>query len=160
MVYVIYGVSGCGKSTVAKLLSDKLALPFYDADDYHPQANIDKMTQGSPLNDNDRQPWLERLAKLINDDNGCVLACSALKEKYRKTLAKGPNKIQWIHLEGEFDVIADRMKLRGKHFMKAEMLQSQFDTLEKAKYGVHIDIQNTPEKIVNNIIDKIKIMTI
>lgn len=142
-------MSGCGKSTIGKKVSEKYSIPFFDADDYHSQSNIDKMSRGLPLNDVDRQPWLETLAELIRGKD-CVLACSALKEKYRKTLSFRNEEIIWIHLEGSFDLIAERMKARN-HFMKADMLQSQFDVLEKADYGLHIDISKNPEEIVNTI---------
>ena len=158
MIIVVYGVSGCGKSTIGKLLSDKLAIPFYDADDYHPQNNIDKMASGAPLNDDDRQPWLERLAKLLQEEKSAVLACSALKEKYRKILTQGNENINWVHLEGDFDLIAERMKARGNHFMKSDMLQSQFDVFERADYGLHLDIKNAPEEIIHTIIEKINFM--
>lgn len=156
MVTIVYGVSGSGKSTIGKMLAEKWSLPFYDADDYHPLNNIEKMKSGDPLNDADRQPWLEELSKLISAKS-CVLACSALNEKYRKVLSQGSQNITWIHLYGSYDIIAERINSRGAHFMKAEMLQSQFDTLEKANYGMHIDISEKPAYIIKTIIDNLKI---
>lgn len=156
MVFVVYGVSGCGKSSVGKLLSKTLGIPFYDADDYHSKHNIDKMSKGHSLDDNDRQPWLDRLAVLLKESNGCVLACSALKEKYRQTLSQGSENIQWVHLQGSVELISNRMEARENHFMKVGMLQSQFDTLESANYGQHIDITLSPEEIINVIVKHIK----
>lgn len=152
----MYGVSGSGKSTIGKMLAAKYGIPFFDADDYHPLHNIEKMRSGDPLNDDDRQPWLEELSNLISV-RSCVLACSALKEKYRELLSQGSQKIRWIHLFGSFDKITERMKSRDHHFMKADMLQSQFDVLEKAEYGMHINIDEKPEYIVKTIIDNLKI---
>ena len=156
MVIIVFGVSGCGKTTIGKSLSTKLGVPFYDADDYHPQYNIDKMSNGQSLDDHDRQPWLERLAKLLNENNDCVLACSALKEKYRQILSQGSKNIEWVHLHGRIDLISDRIKSRDNHFMKASMLKSQFDTLEDAQYGQHIDIEFSPDEIIDIIIKNIK----
>ncbi len=156
MVYIVMGVSGCGKSTIAQMLADKLSIPFHDGDDYHPKANVDKMASGQALNDDDRQPWLELLAvniQLWNRGNGAVLACSALKQKYRQTLAKF-NGVQFIHLLGSQEVIANRMKARD-HFMPPVLLQSQFDTLESPQDAWEYDIQLSPEQIIAGIKEKI-----
>ena len=105
------GVSGSGKTTVGKLLSKKLNLPFYDADDFHPAANIEKMAEGIPLNDNDRWPWLDKLGKLLKSweaNGGAILACSALKEKYRKRLTTvSKETLQFIYLSGSFNLIKE-----------------------------------------------------
>lgn len=131
--YVVMGVSGCGKTTIGQLLAQRLGCPFYDGDDFHPPQNVDKMARGVPLNDADRQPWLARLHDLlvshVERGETAVLACSALKKSYRDQLSAG-NKVQFIHLQGDFDLIWQRMLLRQDHYMKAAMLQSQFDTLE------------------------------
>lgn len=153
-VFVIMGVSGCGKTTVGKLLAEKLQLPFYDADDFHPRANIEKMSKGKPLNDADRKPWLEILSREIRhwaEGKGAVLACSALKESYRKSLATH-TEIRWIVLHGAFDIILDRMQKRPEHFMGAEMLRSQFDDLELPTYGLHLDIEKRPIALVSEIL--------
>lgn len=132
-VFVVMGVSGCGKSTIGQALADKLDCPFYDGDDFHPPENVAKMASGWPLNDEDRAPWLARLARLLQEhlDRGetAVLACSALKRKYRELLRVN-DQVQFIFLEGSFDTIWQRMSARKDHYMKAEMLQSQFDALE------------------------------
>ena len=156
---VIMGVSGCGKTTIGKQLAKQLGLPFYDADAFHPPSNIDKMKQNIPLNDEDRQPWLMHLAQKIQsweEHGGAVLACSALKESYRKLLASKCNTITWVYLKGSFDAIKSRLEQREGHYMTSNLLQSQFDTLEVPIYGIHMDIENTPEQIVLNIISKLK----
>lgn len=159
MIYIIMGVSGCGKSTIAEALSEAINIPFYDADDFHPTANIQKMSQGQPLNDNDRQPWLEQLATELynwNVGKGGILACSALKESYRQILSSKVNNIHWIYLNGSFDLIYNRMQQRESHFMKKEMLQSQFDTLEVPNYGLSIDISKSVEEMINEIMNNSK----
>ena len=115
--FFIMGVSGTGKSTIGKLLSNKLALPFYDGDDYHPKANIDKMAAGKPLNDDDRHDWLVQLNKIAlkNKELGSIIACSSLKKKYRDILKKDLTHFCFIFLEGSFDLILSRMKKRKNH---------------------------------------------
>jgi len=153
-VIVIMGVSGCGKTSVGRQLGWSLKLPFYDADDFHSTDNIEKMKSGVPLTDHDRTPWLVKLASEIKkwkNDGGAILACSALKEDYRQILSEKTD-IQWIYLAADFDVIYQRMKKRD-HFMKAEMLQSQFDTLEVPKYGLQVaslqTVKETTAKILS-----------
>jgi 6-phosphogluconate dehydrogenase len=152
-LFVIMGVSGCGKTTVGKLLATKMELPFLDADAFHPQENIQKMAQGIALTDVDRQPWLEQLNTTLKTHatTGVVLACSALKESYRDLLSKGITNLQWIYLKGDFKLIQQRMQQRQQHFMDVNLLQSQFDTLEAPNYGWHLSITNSPEEIVNQI---------
>lgn len=157
-VIIIFGVSGCGKTTIAKLVSEKLSIPHYDADDFHPASNIDKMQRGIPLTDTDRLPWLKALAreiKLWEDSGGAVLACSALKEKYRKLLASQVNQIHWVLLLGTFRLIKSRMETRKDHFMNPSLLQSQFNILEIPDYGIKININATPEQIADTIITKL-----
>jgi gluconokinase len=133
-VFVIMGVSGCGKTTVGQALAQKLACPFFDGDDFHPPENVAKMGNGIPLTDADRIPWLatlhDLLAEYVTSGNTAVLACSALKKKYRQQLRDGNDNIVFVNLHGEFDLIWQRMKTRPNHYMKADMPQSQFDTLE------------------------------
>ncbi len=153
------GVSGSGKTTIGEQLAKKLELPYYDADDFHPQTNIDKMKSGLPLNDNDRKPWLLTLAKelsLWEQKKGAVLACSALKETYRTLLMSQSKKIEWVYLSGTFNVIKSRLESRAGHFMKSDLLQSQFDALEVPNYGIHVTIDNTPLQIINTITEKLK----
>ena len=133
LVYVIMGVSGCGKTTVGEALAAHLDCPFYDGDDYHPAANVAKMASGIPLNDDDRAPWLAILAGLLEKHvqrtETAVLACSALKKTYRDLLRVG-DPVRFVFLEGDFDTIWERMLARENHYMKADMLHSQFETLE------------------------------
>lgn len=151
--YIIMGVSGCGKSTIAQKLSEKTGIPFVDADDFHPAENIDKMSNGIPLTDKDRKPWLQQLNTFLQKESrskGVILACSALKESYRVMLSKNVS-VNWIYLKGDFETISSRLKNRPNHFMNYDLLQSQFDTLEEPAYGSHISIDQPPESIVYSI---------
>jgi carbohydrate kinase (thermoresistant glucokinase family) len=154
------GVTSCGKSTIGQLLANHLSLPFIEGDEFHPEENILKMSKGIPLNDSDRGPWLQALSnelQLHEKNKGSVLACSALKENYRKILQKNLNqKIIWIYLEGTEDVIRKRMTERKNHFMPESLLQSQLSTIEKPPYAYCISIQKEPEIIVKEIIDLIQ----
>lgn len=150
------GVSGCGKSTIAGKISTLKNIPYFDADDFHSTPNKDKMRQGIPLTDEDRQDWLasmNEMLKVESNKKGCTLACSALKERYRQKMIEGVNaEIHWIVLHGDFDLIYDRMKKRKDHYMPASLLQSQFDAIEYPEYGMHIRIEENPDQIVNEIL--------
>jgi 6-phosphogluconate dehydrogenase len=132
MVYVLFGVSGSGKTTLGKSLADYLNAPFYDADDFHPPLNIEKMKSGIPLNDTDRYPWLHALGDQVvrrHEDGRAILACSALKSEYRELLATyGP--ICFYLIEGSFELISNRLEQRDGHFMPPSLLRSQFKSLE------------------------------
>lgn len=157
-IVIIIGVSGVGKSTIAQRLTEKLNLPYLDADNFHPSRNIQKMKSGNPLTDDDREPWLLNMNEALikaNQDNGAILACSALKEKYRNQLASNINvPIDWVVLKGDFELIKNRMEARD-HFMPTDLLRSQFDTWEEPDYGLKINISQNPEKIVERIMEKI-----
>ena len=158
-VIYIMGVAGSGKTTIGKLLSDAIGLPFFDADDFHSSANTKKMQAGLPLTDEDRQPWIERINELgIKESklNGAIIGCSALKEKYREQLEAGITKCSWIFLQGDYDIIYERMKKRSHHFMPAQLLQSQLESLEIPAAALTIDIGNEPAEIVNNIVQYLK----
>jgi len=150
------GVSGSGKTTLGKALAQKLGWEFFDADDFHPPANIAKMTAGIPLSDSDRAPWLaalhDRLLSTLKADRHQVLACSALKERYRFLLLEGLRGIEVIYLKGSYDLILARMSMRAGHYMKPEMLQSQFNVLEEPAYAFVLDaflpLNDMIEKIV------------
>jgi gluconokinase len=133
-VYVLMGVSGSGKSTVGRALAQELDCPFYDGDDFHAPENVAKMARGIPLDDTDRYPWLARLNDLISDHltrgETAVVTCSALKKQYRDRLRAGNQSTVFVYLEGDFDLIWRRMKRRHGHFMKSEMLKSQFEALQ------------------------------
>ncbi len=158
-VYVVMGVSGCGKSTIGMQLAEKVNAPFYDADDYHPVENVEKMANGQPLNDEDRGPWLANLRQILAGHVGkgetAVLACSALKKAYRDLL-QVEGQTQFIFLDGSFDLIWGRMSQRKNHYMKANMLQSQFDTLEPPddNEAIRIDIGQDIEQIVSSILNQ------
>jgi carbohydrate kinase (thermoresistant glucokinase family) len=154
MIVQIIGVSGCGKSTIARNLSKELGIPYYDADDYHPKENVDKMKNGLPLDDSDRASWLTTLSTHLQQwdkNEGAILACSALKEKYREVLSEGLDDCHWVFLSGDYDLIYNRMTKRQGHYMSEQMLKSQFDSLEIPSYGIHIDINKSPEEIINII---------
>ncbi len=155
--FVVMGVSGCGKTTVGEKLAAHLNCLFYDADDFHPPKNIAKMGRGVPLNDMDRAPWLAQLAALIQEhlENGetAVLACSALKKRYRDKL-RVSRQVQFVFLEGSFDIIWQRMQARQNHYMKAEMLHSQFEALEPPDEdeAIAASIDQTVDDIVTQIL--------
>ncbi len=132
-VFVVMGVSGSGKSTLAKLFADKLGLPFIDGDNLHPQTNIDKMASGQPLNDEDRAPWLtiinQQIARWERSEGG-VIVCSALKQRYRQHLSSNTSP-QFLFLDVPEQEILQRVTQRQGHFMKAEMVRSQFEALER-----------------------------
>lgn len=151
-VYLIMGVSGVGKTTIGRLLAQKMDLPFYDADDFHPEANRNKMAAGLALQDEDRWPWLNALANQIEQwsQEGAVLACSALKESYRETLNKNA-RVSFIFLQASFDNIKERLATRKNHFFSPELLQSQFDTLEVPKKAILVNAHKNPKEIVKEI---------
>lgn len=133
--FVFMGVSGSGKSAVAEAVAQQLDAPFLDGDFLHPRFNIEKMASGQPLNDEDREPWLESLNGAIyamqRTHRISILVCSALKQKYRDILRKDNKDLYFIYLKGDFDLIGERLKNRKGHFFKPEMLKSQFDVLEE-----------------------------
>ena len=158
MLIIVTGVSGTGKTTIGSGLANHFNLPFFDADHFHPEENIAKMSQGIPLNDQDRLPWLEALAKQLRESEktrGAVLACSALKESYRQILKVNPS-VQWIHLEGNRDLIWERMLARKNHYMKAGMLDSQIATWEEPDYGLKLSISDSPEEMIEIALEYLK----
>jgi len=160
MIVVLWGVSGCGKTTVGQLLAQRLGGNFFDADDFHPQENIEKMRVGIPLNDNDRWPWLTRLAELLEskaqDGGTTVLACSALKSAYRDRLTTDPERTYFVQLVGSFDLIAARLAKREHAFMNNELLRSQFDALEQTTTDRVVDINQSPEAICDAIAESLE----
>jgi gluconokinase len=153
--FIVMGVSGCGKSSVGKALAGQLGWDFYDADDFHPPENVAKMANGTPLNDSDRAPWLASLHDLISfslkADRPGVLACSALKERYRQQLLDGNPNVQIVYLKGSYDLIWSRMEKRTAHYMKPQMLKSQFDALEEPTNALTMDISMSVDDIVREI---------
>lgn len=161
MIVVLMGVTGSGKTTIGELLAQRTGAVFADADDYHPAANKQKMAQGQPLNDEDRRPWLETLNKLMRGwyeaAQSGVLACSALKQKYRDTLAAGMphDALTFVWLDTPREVIAERLAARHHEFMNPSLLQSQFDTLEPPADALRIVNDRAPEQVVESILEKI-----
>lgn len=158
-IIIVMGVSGSGKTTVGELLAQHLGLPFYDGDDFHPAANVAKMAAGHPLTDEDRAGWLATLAadlKPWEDAGGAVLACSALKESYRQTLQAGASlPLTWVFLDTDPAVLRQRLEARQGHYMKASMLESQLETLEKPTYGLHLTDDVPVETLVAQIVEQL-----
>jgi len=154
MIILLMGVSGSGKTTVGQALAGQLGWEFADADDYHPAANLAKMSAGIPLTDDDRAPWLEALRRAITAwlaaNHNVVLACSALKRAYRDTLLVAP-QVALIYLRGTFPLIQERMRERHDHYMKAGMLESQFEALEEPDNAIVIDVNHPVPRIVSEI---------
>ena len=154
MIVIVMGVVGAGKTTVGKLLASQLGWEFADADDFHPQANVEKISHGIPLADEDREPWLDHLRKAIvgwiAGGKGVVLACSALKRTYRAKLSVGP-QVRFVYLKGSADLIADRLRSRQGHFAGESILFSQLADLEEPETAITLEISNTPEQIVAEI---------
>jgi len=153
---VVMGVSGSGKSTVGELLAGHLGLPFLDADDLHPITNVDKMTAGIPLTDDDRWPWLAKVGEALAaaSSTGLVVACSALKRSYRDAIRAEAPETRFVHLTGSRAVLAERLGHREGHFMPATLLDSQLATLEALgsdERGVTIDIAGDPDELVSAI---------
>ncbi|WP_024874533.1 gluconokinase [Saccharomonospora piscinae] len=154
---VVMGVSGAGKSTIARRLADSLGWPMAEADEFHPPANIDKMTAGVPLTDADRAPWLAALRDWITEQsrNGIdtVVTCSALKHGYRDVLREARARVRFVHLAGGQDLVTDRLRTRSGHFMPPSLLDSQFGDLEELaadEDGVTVDLARSPEEIVES----------
>jgi gluconokinase len=164
MIVVLMGVSGSGKTTIGTLLAERTGAVFADADDYHPQANKDKMAAGHALNDDDRQPWLETLNHLMqgwfHEGRSGVLACSALKAKYRDTLAAGmpEGAVDFVLLDGSPELIAKRLATRKHEYMNPALLESQLKTLEKPKDGEAFRVMNdcSPGAVVDAIVAHVK----
>ena len=154
---IIFGVAGAGKTTIGELLAQELGWKFYDADDFHSAANIDKMQRGIPLADEDRQPWLETLRKVIEqslaENDNAVLACSALKQKYRDRL-RVSEQVKFVFLRGSRDRIAEQLKRRRGHFVDPKLLDSQFADLEEPKSSEHavtVELGDDPPELVQKI---------
>lgn len=158
MIYIIMGVSGVGKTTIGKSLAQHLEIPFYDADDFHPTVNKDKMASGTALQDDDRWPWLDTIVSNYTEweSTGAVLACSALKEVYRTRLLVDHIKVQLIYLSASFDAVQERLSTRAAHFFNPTLLQSQFDTLEAPQMGVICDAIQSEEMLLGAIMNKIQ----
>ncbi|MBM9506128.1 gluconokinase [Actinacidiphila acididurans] len=153
-VIVVMGVSGSGKSTVGGLLAERLGVPYAEADDFHPAANIAKMSAGHPLDDTDRAPWLAAIADWIAErgDRGGVVSCSALRRRYRDRLRQAGPPLFFVHLDGPEELIAARLAARMQHFMPTGLLQSQIETLEPLEpdeAGAVVPIEGGPQQIAD-----------
>ncbi len=155
MVIILMGVSGAGKTTVGSLLAHDLGWPFYEGDDFHPRSNVVKMAQGIALTDDDRRPWLDELHKLIDglvaSGQNAVVACSALREAYRQHLWQGDGSVVFVYLKGDYQFIRSRLADRQDHFMKADLLESQFRTLEEPVDAATVDVTPEPAAVVKAV---------
>ena len=161
MIIILMGPTGCGKTTIGRLLADRLGWTFHDADDFHPPQNVDKMRAGIPLTDADRLPWLERLHGEIKGwlsrRQGAVLACSALKQVYRDRLGVDQAAVVTVYLKGSYELIRTRLGARRHRYMPAGLLQSQFEALEEPEDGLSVDITPAPEIIVRTITETLNL---
>ena len=153
-VIIIIGVSGSGKTTIGRLLSGELGWKYYEGDDFHPPANIEKLKHGVPLDDADRKPWLESLRDLIRNclerGDSAVVACSALKQRYRDFLLVD-ERVILIYLKGDYELIRQRLSKRRGHFLNPNLLDSQFAALEEPKTAMQVDVSLSPAEIVKYI---------
>lgn len=156
MRLVVMGVAGAGKTTIGRLLAQRLGYPFLDADEFHPAENVAKMAAGKPLSDADRLPWLQELNKNLLENRQVVLACSALKESYRKILTRGLNDCRFVHLRGSIELIRARMAARQHRYMPASLLESQFATLEPPPEALTVNIAQPPERCVEEIVASLR----
>ena len=159
LVLVLMGVSGCGKSTTGAALSKALGWPFRDADSFHPEANIDKMSRGIPLTDEDRMPWLAAIAQWIDERRERagpgIVSCSALKRAYRQHIIGARDRVRLVYLKGDMDLIGRRVQARKQHFMPATLLESQFATLEEPRADerpVIVNVAMSPRRVVGAIL--------
>lgn len=156
---VLMGVSGCGKTTVGLVLAERTGWRLYDADEFHSAASIEKMRSGIALEDADRWPWLDRMNAMLVQKQAqgeCVLlACSALKQKYRDRLAKGCLQLHWVYLKGDFDLIRRRLEARKNHYMKAGLLESQFAALEEPQDAIVAEIGAAPDAIADFVLGQL-----
>lgn len=155
MIVLVMGVSGSGKNTIGEPLAERLGWKFIDGDDYHPPENVKKMAAGIALQDADRWPWLDRLNAVLRKEKQAVLACSALKEAYRRRLLAGIGEHAIVHLRGEFDLIRRRVEQRKHRYMPASLLQSQFDTLEPPREAIEVDVAQDVDASVSAIVEKL-----
>lgn len=155
MIAIVMGVAGAGKSTIGKMLAASLGWDFHDADDLHSDAHRLKMSRGIALTDEDRGPWLRTIRKLVEDHlatgRSAVIACSALKQAYRKEIVIDPQAVRVVYLRGSEELIRERLRSRAGHFMNPALIQSQFETLEEPDDAIVVDIAMAPEAIVQEV---------
>ena len=165
MIVIVFGVSGAGKTTIGKLLAEELGWRFYEADDFHPRPNIEKMRSGHPLTDEDRWPWLkllrEQITRSLAAKENAMLACSALKRAYRERLRVSGN-VKFVFLRGDYALIENQLRRRRGHFMNLELLQSQFADLDEPQPNedvLTIDLGQSPQELVEEIKAKLNLRT-
>ena len=163
MIVIVFGVSGAGKTTIGKLLAKRVGWRFLEADDFHPRGNIEKMRDGLPLTDEDRWPWLkllrEQIERSLAANENAVLACSALKRRYRERLRVSDN-VKFVLLRGDYALVEKQLHSRRGHFMNPDLLQSQFADLEEPESdedAVTIELGRTPEELVEEIKTKLRL---
>ncbi len=161
MVLILMGPMGCGKTTIGKMLAEKLGWSFYDGDDFHPQKNVAKMRAGIALTDEDRRAWLEKLGanvqRWLKEKKPAILACSALKQAYREFLGVNQKTVKTVYLKGSYELLRARIEERQHPYMNKDLLRSQLDTLEEPKDGLTVDISAVPEVIIQFIIDRLNL---
>ncbi len=161
MVLILMGPMGCGKTTIGKMLAEKLGWSFYDGDDFHPQKNVEKMRAGIALTDGDRRAWLEKLGanvqRWLKEKKPAILACSALKQAYREFLGVNQKTVKTVYLKGSYELLRARIEGRQHPYMNKDLLRSQLDTLEEPKDGLTVDISAVPEVIIQFIIDRLNL---
>jgi gluconokinase len=156
MIVIVMGVTGVGKTTVGQLVAERTSWPLYDADAYHSPANVEKMRAGIPLTDDDRWPWLDRLNALLREaesrGESAILACSALKQRYRDRLQQGLHRVRWVYLKGDIELIRSRLQQRKGHYMNPALLQSQFDALEPPGDALVVDVSAEPPELAQRVL--------
>ena len=160
-IVIVMGVSGSGKTTVGRLLAERAGWPFFDGDDFHPDANVEKMRRGMALTDADRWPWLEALRALIRDlaarGQSAVVACSALRASYRERLLGGSDAVRLVYLRGTREVIDARLRARADHFFDPALLASQFAILEEPADAIVMDVDRSPDAIVSDVLGRLEL---
>ena len=161
MVLILMGPMGSGKTTIGKMLAEKLGWPFYDGDRFHPKENVEKMRAGIALTDEDRRLWLQKLRdkiqRWLKERQDTILACSALKQAYRDILGVDQKTVRTVYLIGSYELLRKRIEGREHPYMNKDLLRSQLDTLEEPEEGLRVNISASPDRIVHTIIQNLKL---